>query len=142
MNLRSRDNARTPFPWNGEKYGGFSEETPWLEMTEEYPKINANAQVGQQGSIYEFYREMIAYRQSGPHRDTLIYGAIEPVETGDDVIAYRRYTDGDPSAVCSISAGKSVRRHCPQRMELRCGATWIMYLWMEIKSGFSPIRLC
>ena len=100
VNLRSRDNARTPFPWNGEKYGGFSEETPWLEMTEEYPKINANAQVGQQGSIYEFYREMIAYRQSGPHRDTLIYGAIEPVETGDDVIAYRRYTDEE--SICCL----------------------------------------
>ena len=100
VNLRSRDNARTPFPWNGEKYGGFSEETPWLEMTEEYPKINANAQVGQQGSIYEFYREMIAYRQSGSHRDTLIYGAIEPVETGDDVIAYRRYTDEE--SICCL----------------------------------------
>ena len=44
VNLRSRDNARTPFPWNGERYGGFSAAKPWLGMTEEYPAINAAAQ--------------------------------------------------------------------------------------------------
>ena len=31
VNLRSRDNARTPFPWNDSMYGGFSSVKPWLE---------------------------------------------------------------------------------------------------------------
>ena len=93
VNLRSRDNARTPFPWNAEKYGGFTEGTPWLDMTEEYPKINAEAQKGKAGSIYEFYKEMISFRQHGPYSRTLIEGNIEPVRSGDDVIAYRRFTE-------------------------------------------------
>lgn len=93
VNLRSRDNARTPFPWNGEQYGGFSSCRPWLGMTEEYPVTNAEAQVGKPGSIYEFYKSMIQFRQSGPCRDCLIYGAIEPVESSADVIAYKRYTE-------------------------------------------------
>lgn len=93
VNLRSRDNARTPFPWNAEKYGGFTDGTPWLSMTEEYPRINAEAQKGKEGSIYEFYKEMIAFRQHGPYSRTLIEGNIEPVRSGEDVIAYRRFTE-------------------------------------------------
>lgn len=58
VNMRSRDNARTPFPWNHERYGGFSTVKPWLGMTEEYPKINAEAQIGKKGSMYEFYKQM------------------------------------------------------------------------------------
>ncbi|MCC8126425.1 MAG: alpha-glucosidase [Clostridiales bacterium] len=93
VNLRSRDNSRTPFPWNDEKYGGFSETKPWIGMTEEYPAINAAAQIEKEGSVLEFYKEMIAFRQNGPYHDTLVYGDIEPLEICDHVIAYRRYRE-------------------------------------------------
>lgn len=104
VNLRSRDNARTPFPWNGGKYGGFSEARPWLGMTEEYPKINMEAQRGKEGSILEFYKDMISFRQHGPYSDTLISGAIEPVDAGENVIAYRRFTDTE-SIFCLFHFG-------------------------------------
>lgn len=93
VNLRSRDNARTPFPWNNERYGGFSVCRPWLGMTEEYPKINAADQVGNAGSVFEFYKAMIAFRQNGPWKDCLIYGNIRPKKSGSEVIAYQRYTE-------------------------------------------------
>lgn len=92
INLRSRDNARTPFPWNNEQFGGFSSHQPWLGMTQEYPQVNAQSQVGTGGSVYEFYKDMIHFRQKGPYRNTLIYGMIEPVASGEHVIAYKRYT--------------------------------------------------
>lgn len=95
VNLRSRDNARTPFPWNHERYGGFTSNKPWIDMTEEYPSVNAEAQVGEEGSIYEFYKSMIHFRQKGPHRDCLIYGNIEPLPSSENVIAYRRYTENE-----------------------------------------------
>ena len=94
VNLRSRDNARTPFPWNGEQYGGFSEAKPWLEMTQEHPRINAQEQAGRPGSVLSFYREMIAFRQNGPCSDILIWGSIEPVASSPEVIAYRREYQG------------------------------------------------
>lgn len=93
INLRSRDNSRTPFPWNCEKYGGFSEAEPWLKMTEEYPKINAEDQIKKQDSIYTFYKEMIALRQTSESSNCLIFGDIEPVKSSENVIAYRRYTE-------------------------------------------------
>lgn len=93
VNLRSRDNSRTPFPWNGEKYGGFSEVVPWIKMTEEYPEINVEKQTGKKNSILEFYRDMIWFRQKGPYREIFIYGKIEPMESDENVIAYKRYTE-------------------------------------------------
>ena len=102
VNLRSRDNTRTPFPWTDEQYGGFSDEKPWLGMTEEYPKINAKDQIGHDGSIYQFYKEMIAFRQKGEHRDCLIFGDIEPLQSSDNVIAYRRFTK-EESIECWIN---------------------------------------
>lgn len=94
VNLRSRDNARTPFPWTGERYGGFSTTKPWLGMTQERPSCNVSAQQLDRESVLVFYKSLIAFRQNGPYQDCLIYGDIEPLESTDDVIAYRRSLDG------------------------------------------------
>lgn len=99
VNLRSRDNARTPFPWNDERYGGFSVHTPWLSMTEEYPKCNACSQQGVSGSIYEFYKALIEYRQHGSYRDCLIYGDISALPCNDETIAYQR-SSKDTTLAC------------------------------------------
>ena len=95
VNMRSRDNARTPFPWSDERYGGFSDVKPWIGMTEEYPVINAEAQVGKSGSIFEFYKDMIHFRQKGLYRNCFIYGRIEPVRSSENVIAYKRYIEDE-----------------------------------------------
>lgn len=95
INLRSRDNARTPFPWNGGLNGGFSKITPWLKMTETYSEINVEQQMGQENSVLEFYKEMIQFRQFGRYSDCLIYGSILPIETrSGEVIAYERKYEG------------------------------------------------
>lgn len=90
VNLRSRDNARTPFPWDSSRYGGFSKAEPWLEMSGNEQRINAADQMGERDSVWEFYRRMIAFRQTGQYRDCLIYGDIRPMESPEDVIAYER----------------------------------------------------
>ena len=108
VNLRSRDNARTPFPWNSSPYGGFSVVEPWLGMNENYTEINAEDQTGDEGSVLEFYRRMIAFRQKGQYRDCLIYGDICPVESPADVIAYER-RDGDGRILCCFNFAKEAR---------------------------------
>lgn len=111
VNLRSRDNARTPFPWNGGRYGGFSEAEPWLEMNGNDTEINAEAQTGEAGSVLEFYRRMIAFRQKGEYRDCLIYGSISPAEGPCDVIAYER-RDGDTRIFCCFNFSGEERKVC------------------------------
>ena len=90
INLRSRDNARTPFPWTNEENGGFSKTTPWLKSTETFKKINALNQLEDKNSIFNFYKSMIDFRKNSQYKDCLIYGDIEKVKTTEKTIGYLR----------------------------------------------------
>lgn len=86
VNQRSRDNTRTPFPWDNSQYGGFSTTTPWLAMTEEYPSRNA-----QQNQVFTHYKKMIELRQEGAVSDSLTKGTIVFLENvPDNIVAYKR----------------------------------------------------
>ncbi len=65
--------------------------------------------MGDKGGVYEFYRSIIRFRQKGPYRNCLIYGRIEPVLSSENVIAYKRYTQGE-TLLCwfNFSGGKEV----------------------------------
>ena len=94
VNLRSRDNARTPFPWADKENAGFSDTTPWLKVIENYKDINAQSQINNSESILEFYKKMLELRKNSEYSYCLIYGSIEPIDIeSDDVIAYRRQLD-------------------------------------------------
>ena len=90
INLRSRDNARTPFPWTNEENGGFSKTAPWLKSTETFKKINALNQLEDKNSIFNFYKSMIDFRKNSQYKDCLIYGDIEKVKTTEKTIGYLR----------------------------------------------------
>ncbi|OIJ13635.1 glucohydrolase [Anaerobacillus alkalilacustris] len=97
INLRSRDNSRTPFHWNDKEYGGFSEVKPWLGMNENYDTINVEQQEQDPNSILNFYKKIIQVRQAS---ECLIYGEIEPIlEDHPTVIAYKRRLNDD-EVVC------------------------------------------
>ncbi|MFD1413224.1 alpha-glucosidase [Oceanobacillus jeddahense] len=105
VNLRSRDNTRTPFPWNNEQYGGFTAGAPWLGMTEEYPEINAA-----NNSVYTFYQQMIQLRQDSELSDTLTFGDIKEIkDVPDEVIAYERI-DKDNSVTVLINLSTEQKR--------------------------------
>ena len=109
INLRSRDNARTPFPWKNAKNAGFSNGTPWLKVTEHYPEINADDQVQNPDSIYHFYRHLIELRQNSKFKECLIYGDIMPLETQcQDMIAYMRKTEKE-TICCYFSFSAEVQ---------------------------------
>lgn len=82
ISAMSRDNARTPVQWNADVDGGagFTNGTPWIAVNPSASEINAEAQVGERGSVFEFYRALIALRKSEP---LLVNGSFEllgPVE--------------------------------------------------------------
>lgn len=91
VNLRSRDNSRTPMPWDNSQYGDFSNHQPWLAMTEEYPTINAA-----KNTVLEFYKKMIELRQNSPISPILKTGAIHFLkELPDSIIGYYRELGGE-----------------------------------------------
>ena len=90
VNQRSRDNSRTPMPWDNTEYGNFSTHKPWLEMTETYPKINAI-----NNPVFKGYQQMIALRQESDIKDLLTFGDITFLDNlPETVIGYKRVLEG------------------------------------------------
>ena len=104
LNLRSRDNTRTPMHWNNQEYAGFSGHEPWIKMNPNYDKINVANQIDDPHSILNFYRQMIALRQHSKISDILVYGEFEAIKTADHIIAYKRIYNGEVVSIyCNFS---------------------------------------
>ena len=66
MAKRSRDQGRTPVQWDASPGAGFTAGTPWLAINPDHVTVNAAAQVGDPGSVFEHYRRLIALRREDP----------------------------------------------------------------------------
>ena len=99
---RSRDNGRTPMQWDGTAHAGFTTGTPWIGVVDNYPAINAAAQVDDPDSVYSYYKNLVALRKQ--HR-VISEGQIEFLYKDDpDLLAYRRW-DGDSQllVLCNLT---------------------------------------
>ena len=87
----TRDNARTPFHWSDSENAGFSSGTPWLRVTSDYRKYNAEDEMLRADSVWNFFKEAIALRKN---TKALVYGTFERVEASKPVFCYlRKYGD-------------------------------------------------
>jgi oligo-1,6-glucosidase len=66
LSERSRDQARTPVQWDASPGSGFTTGTPWLAISPDHAEVNAAAQAGRPGSVYEHYRALIELRHADP----------------------------------------------------------------------------
>ena len=57
VNKRSRDNSRTPMPFDDSQYAGFPDVEPWLALNESYPVINVKAQFNDPIQFIVFIRK-------------------------------------------------------------------------------------
>jgi oligo-1,6-glucosidase len=62
----SRDQGRTPVQWDASPGAGFTAGTPWLAINPDHLTVNAAAEVGDPGSVFEHYRRLIALRHEDP----------------------------------------------------------------------------
>lgn len=83
----SRDNARTPFQWDGGPGGGFTEGRPWLGINHNCGEINLARQEEDPDSIWNWYKALTALRRESA---ALRRGSFEQLEAGKQVYAYRR----------------------------------------------------
>ncbi|WBF47617.1 glycoside hydrolase family 13 protein [Serratia rubidaea] len=100
----ARDNARTPMQWDSGENGGFSHGTPWLPLNPNYRQINVAAQRRQRGSIFQFYRALIALRRQ--YRQLLVYGRYQLLlPEHPQIYAYARQAEARQMLIlCNLSA--------------------------------------
>ena len=63
LNLKSRDNSRTPMQWDKTENAGFTTGTPWIPVSESYESINAENSLNNKDSIFYYYKELINLRK-------------------------------------------------------------------------------
>lgn len=92
LKSKSRDNSRTPVQWNEEKNAGFTTGTPWINIANNYRKINVERALENKDSVFYYYKKLIELRKN---EDVIAYGDyIQLLEEHPKVYAYERnYND-------------------------------------------------
>jgi oligo-1,6-glucosidase len=104
---KGRDNARTPMQWDAGANAGFTTGTPWIQVNPNYREVNAAQALLDPGSVFHYYRKLIALRKANPVIVHGRYDLLLPDHT--EIYAYTR-TLGDERllVVCNFGAGTPV----------------------------------
>lgn len=110
IKAKGRDNARTPMQWSAGKNAGFTTGEPWIMLNPNHTRINAEAEEQDSDSILNYYRALIALRNSTP---ALLRGDWrELLPENGQIVAYVRELEGEEYTVlCNLSG---------ERAELPC----------------------
>ncbi|WP_448212774.1 alpha-glucosidase family protein [Colwellia sp. MEBiC06753] len=103
-NFKGRDGCRTPIAWNNsDEQGGFSQsEDTWLPVVDSHKAHSVAVQETDQASALIHYRRFMKWRKTMP---TLMYGDIEFLDAGEQVLAVVRTFDGQSTlAVFNFSS--------------------------------------
>ena len=98
----SRDNARTPLPWEAEApNAGFSTGEPWLPVDPPHYFLAVDRQEADPDSTLTFTRQLLAWRKRHP---ALIDGDIVFYDAPEPVLAFERRTDAE-RLLCAFNLG-------------------------------------
>ena len=85
---RSRDPARTPFPWDDSKNAGFSTgNKTWLPVGQNYKTVNVKAQEAATNSHLKIFRRLTTIRKQPVFMKGNYSGALS---NNDNVYSYKR----------------------------------------------------
>lgn len=112
---KGRDNARTPMQWSCERYGGFSDTEPWIELNPSYLEINAEQQAQDPDSVLQYYKHLIHLRRQYP---VMVHGDfIDCLPEDPDRYAYLRTLNGERLFVLLNFKDHPVEAFLPEGMD-------------------------
>ncbi|MBS5063062.1 MAG: alpha,alpha-phosphotrehalase [Hungatella hathewayi] len=112
---RSRDNGRTPMQWDGTEQAGFTDSVPWIGIPANHVSINAEAEMADEDSIWNYHRKLIALRKE---YEVIADGGIEFLfQTVPDLFAYSRFGVGEEILVFNNLSGRELV--LPEAVSLR-----------------------
>ena len=65
------NNSRSPFHWSDTENAGFTTGKPWIKVSSDYRRFNAQDEAEREDSVLNFYKKAIALRKETP---ALVYG--------------------------------------------------------------------
>ncbi|MED5015787.1 alpha-glucosidase [Paenibacillus chibensis] len=119
IQTKGRDNARTPMQWSAEANAGFTTGTPWIGVNPNYTEINAEEAVADPGSIYHYYRQLIALRKQNP---VMVYGDYELImQDHEQIYAYTRTLAEEKWLIVLNFTGHPVALELPEGLSTEGG---------------------
>ena len=84
----ARDNARTPFQWDGSERAGFTTGVPWLKINPNRKRVNAEDEQNDHDSVLNYFKKAMRLRRSNRE---LIIGSFRLTDADNkQVFAYVR----------------------------------------------------
>ena len=112
---KSRDNARTPYQWNGGENAGFTTGKPWLKLNPSYTEINLERDMNSETSIFAYYKELISLRSKHP---AIINGNLRFYICSDErVIMYTRKCDDETLLIIANYCSDAVSVEIPDELK-------------------------
>ena len=122
LRAMGRDNARTPMQWTAEPGAGFTSATPWIGVNPNHDRVNAATQTHDPGSVFAYYRRVIALRHEDP---VVVHGDFRMLLPEDPALfAYERVLTGtrllvvanlsDDAAPCGLGGDELVLTNLPE----------------------------
>ncbi|MEK5278215.1 MULTISPECIES: glycoside hydrolase family 13 protein [Paenibacillus] len=112
INVKGRDNARTPIQWDCSPNGGFTTGDPWLHVNPNYTEINMEANLKDPDSVFHCYRKLIELRKNNP---IIVWGEFELVtNVPDQVFMYFRRYEGQTWLITANFCKESTKLELPE----------------------------
>jgi len=114
VQIHSRDNGRTPMQWNEEANSGFTTGTPWIGVNKNYSKVNAESQLKDETSIFNYYKTLVNLRKE---YDVIAFGDIKPLdEKNTSVFAYERTYENEKAIVICNFYKNEIEWKCEENL--------------------------
>lgn len=93
VQVKGRDNARTPMQWDAGPQAGFTTGTPWIKVNPNYPTINAAQALADPDSVFHYYQKLIRLRKQSA---AVVYGRYDLIlEDHPEIYAFTRTLDAE-----------------------------------------------
>lgn len=106
--------------WDSSTYAGFSTQSPWISVHDDFRDLNAALQIADKQSVYHFWSTILRLRKELPA--LLVYGSFELFSSENpDIFGYTRVSDMREIAVVIINFRSRLVTWTPPRHLGRLG---------------------
>ena len=103
--------------WNTSKHAGFTHGEPWIRVNPNYFEINAEEQLKNPESVYNYYKKLIQIRHKN---DIVVYGTYDLLmPESEEVYAYTRTLGQEKLLIVCNFTDRLVNYDIPREFEER-----------------------
>ncbi|MEI3894760.1 MULTISPECIES: alpha,alpha-phosphotrehalase [Bacillus] len=116
LKQKSRDNSRTPMQWNEEVNSGFTTNTPWITVAENFKEINVEKALEDKESVFYHYKKLIELRKT---YDVITEGKYAILDENHPKIwAYTRIVNEEVLLVINNFYGEEITYSVPVHVQV------------------------